>query len=214
MNKSQLKYYRMFLAVQNTLDNNTSVWNGNPKFTETKNLLDTEMEGIENLAEATSKSTKGDTRDKNQIRKAIENKLLALGGTIAAHAALTNSESLKSELITTRSGLESSKETDLITYSEILAKQATDMQDLLTTEYGVTSSEIEDLTTVVAEYKPLIGTAKPKQAAINAAKNTLDEHVNQANSLLKNVIDKLLLRYQFTNPTFYNEYQQSRTIVD
>ena len=204
----------MYLAVQNTLDDHTSIWNGNPKFAETKNLFDTEIEGIENLAEAVSKTTKGETRDKNQIRKAIQNKLLALGGAMAAHAAITSNESLREIVTTSSSTLEGSKETDLITYSEILVNEATKIQKVLTTDYGVTHAEIQDVITAVAEFKPLVGSAKPKQAAINAAKKTLDEHVNEANRLLKEIIDNLFIRYQFTHPAFYNQYKQSRTIVD
>ena len=214
MNKKQLKNYRMFLATQNTLDKYTNIWSGNPKFTDTKKLLDIEIEGIEILGEDISRSTKGMTRDKNLIRNAMENKLIALAGALSAHAAITENETIKSILITSKGALENKKETDLATYSKTLINQAEKMKDILMSDYGVTASEIEDVKTITSEFQPLIGTAKPEQSAINAAKRSVDDHVKEGKHLLNDILDKLMIRYQFTNTTFYNEYQQSRTIVD
>ncbi|MBP2831428.1 hypothetical protein J8281_04435 [Aquimarina sp. U1-2] len=72
----------------------------------------------------------------------------------------------------------------------------------------------EDITITVSQFQPLIGNAKPEQSAINAAKSSIDEHIKQGKYLLTAIIDKLMIRYQFTDISFYNEYQQSRTIVD
>lgn len=88
------------------------------------------------------------------------------------------------------------------------------MQEILTAEYGVPASDIEAISTQTNTFSNLIGIAKPKRAAINAAKQTLNNHIDQANATLREMIDKLMLRYQTTHPQFYNEYQQSRTIVD
>ncbi len=214
MNKNQLKNYRMFLAVQNTLDQNNTTWSGNPKFAETKKLLDIEIDDIEILGEDASKTTKGMTRDKNLIRDALEKKLLALGGAMSAHASITQNETLKSIIITSKAALENTKETDIVVYGKTLVKHAGAIEKVLMTEYGVTTAEIEDIKTTIAEFQPLIGNAKPEQSAINAAKSNIDDHVQQGKFLLKEILDKLMIRYQFTDITFFNEYQQSRTIVD
>ncbi|MBQ0734645.1 hypothetical protein [Aquimarina celericrescens] len=58
------------------------------------------------------------------------------------------------------------------------------------TEYGVTTAEIEDIKTTIAEFQPLIGNAKPEQSAINAAKRNIDDHVQQGKFLLKEILDK------------------------
>ena len=57
--------------------------------------------------------------------------------------------------------------------------------------------------TTLDEYRPLIGTPKQRQAAINAAKKTLDTHIKNANDTLTDVLDKLMLRYQVTHPAFH-----------
>ncbi len=214
MNKNQLKNYRMFLAVQNTIDQNTTIWSGHPKFTETKQQFDLEIDGIEQLGEEASRTTKGKTRDKNQIRAILEKKLVVLSGTVSAYAAITSNETLQNTVITSKAALEAKKETDLVIYSHTLVKQAEALQEVLTNEYGMTTSELEDIKTTKAEFQPLIGNAKPEQSAINAAKRNIDDHVQQGKFLLKEILDKLMIRYQFTDITFFNEYQQSRTIVD
>lgn len=84
----------------------------------------------------------------------------------------------------------------------------------ITADYGIPPSDIEALRTQTTMFSNRIGIAKPKRAAINAAKQSLNKHIDQANTTLREMIDKLMLRYQTTAPQFYNEYQQSRTIVD
>ncbi len=214
MNKIQLKYYRMFIAVQSTLENNNAIWNDNVKFSEAKNQLDKNITSIQGLSDDVMESTKPETNEKNQIRKSLEDKILPISGILNAHAAFSKDESLKTSLISTRSGLETMKETTLVTYSNNLVAKAKNLEHILTTEYSVSTSEIEEISNQTTAFKNLIGIAKPKRAAINAAKQTLNKHVDESNNLLREVIDKLMLRYQITDPQFYNEYQQSRTIVD
>ena len=214
MNKTQLKYYRMFIAVQTTLSSNNAIWSSNPKFSEAKNNFDTGIASIQDLSDDVMENTKGETNEKNQIRKALESKLLSLSGVLNAHAAFTSDEALKAFIISTKSGLESLKETDLVTYSNNVVEKATELQETLTADYGVPASDIESISTQTTAFANLIGTAKPKRAAINAAKQTLNDYIDQANSTLREVIDNLMLRYQTTHEQFYTEYQQSRTIVD
>ncbi len=214
MNQEEVKYYRMFIAVKNTMENNTSIWSGNPKFAETKTNFDSEVKAISIIDKEASLNTKGQTRDKNQIRSAVEQKTLMLSGALTAHASLTKNETLKGTLITSKSGLERLKETELVTYASIMADTIVPLQHTFTSDYGVTESEVEDFQTTLDEYAPLVGVTRQRQAKINATKKTLRGHVDEANRLLREVIDPLLLRYKFTNAEFYNEYQQSRTIVD
>lgn len=214
MNKTQLKYYRMFVAVQTSLSSNNAIWSSNPKFSEAKDSFDTSIISIQTLSDDVLENTKGETNEKNQIRKALESKLLSLSGVLNAHAAFTNDELLKTFVISTKSSLETMKETNLVTYSNNLVAKATELQETLVAEYGVPASDIEAINTQNTAFSSLIGTAKPKRAAINAAKQSLNDHIDQANVTLREMIDKLMLRYQTTHPQFYNEYQQSRTIVD
>ncbi|WP_438710892.1 hypothetical protein ACSTS3_19865 [Aquimarina muelleri] len=49
------------------------------------------------------------TRNKTLIRNAMENKLIALADTISAHAAITENETIKSILITSKEALENKR---------------------------------------------------------------------------------------------------------
>jgi hypothetical protein len=51
------------------------------------------------------------------------------------------------------------------------------------------------------------GTSKVSTAYINEPFIAIDD-------LLKNVLDVLLMPFQFTQPDFYNEYRSARNIVD
>ncbi len=73
---------------------------------------------------------------------------------------------------------------------------------------------VPDAESTLDEYAPMVVVTRQRQAKINATKKTLCGHVDEANRLLREIVDLLLLRYKFTNPEFYNEYEQSRTIVD
>jgi hypothetical protein len=214
MNAEQTKYYRMFLTVQNTLDENTSIWSGSQRFVDTKNAFDAELEAAHSLNAMASQRTTGGTRNKEQVREALQAKLLVLGGTLYAHATLENNENLKAMLEPTKTGLRLQRETELVTYAELLLKEALPLTDTLANEYGLPAVQLDELETTLDEFRPLIGTPKQRQAAINAAKQSLEVHLDRANNLLRNVLDPLMLRYQFVNPQFYTAYEQSRTLID
>ncbi|MDE0472580.1 MAG: hypothetical protein OXH57_11640 [Ekhidna sp.] len=82
MNENQNKYYRMFVTTQTTLDENTDIWSSNVKFAENKTFLDNEIALAEATAEAVSGSSAGRTRNKAQVKDALERKLLVISGTL------------------------------------------------------------------------------------------------------------------------------------
>lgn len=42
----------------------------------------------------------------------------------------------------------------------------------------------------------------------------MDELFDAANDLVKNTLDKLMIRFKFSDTEFYSEYERARTIVD
>jgi len=214
MNEDQNKYYRMFVTTQTTLDENTDIWSSNVKFAENKTALDNEIALAEAAAETAGGSSAGRTRNKAQVKDALQRKLLVISGTLFAHASINDDEELKAKLKTSRSAIDKLRETDLATYAEVVLKEAQQLAETLAQDYGIPAAELTDLDTTLDEYRPLIGAPKQRQAAINAAKKTLDSHIKNANDILTDVLDKLMLRYQVTHPAFHTAYEQSRTIVD
>jgi hypothetical protein len=214
MTKEQIKYYRMFLTVQNILDAHTSIWSGNPKFLEFKNAFDAELEAVETLDQVASQSTRGGTRDKEHVRNSLEQKLLILSGLLFAHASLSKDEALKDMLITSPTGMRRSRETELATYAEQTLAKGRELKAILSTDYGLSEAQLDETETTLDEFRPLIGTPRQRAAIINAAKRSLEEHLDSALALLRDMIDLLMLAYQHTHPQFAYAYRQARTLVD
>ncbi len=214
MNDNQEKHYRMYVTVQNTMDKNTPIWTGNPAMTEAKNKLDSEIELLEETDKKAVVSTKGGTRAKEQVRGFLENKILVLSGILHAHAAIENDQELMGMLETAESSLAKYKETELVTYGKRVLEKAKGIEAILAKKHAYGKADMTETETTLEEFDDLLGTPKQRMAAINAAKKSLDEHSKNITDLLNNVLDKLMLRYKFSNKEFYNEYQQSRTIID
>ncbi|WP_025863761.1 hypothetical protein [Prolixibacter bellariivorans] len=63
-------------------------------------------------------------------------------------------------------------------------------------------------------FKALIGQPRTIRNKAFAAKTVLGDLFDEANNLLNNQLDKLMIRFKFTDPDFYEEYTRARVIVD
>ena len=94
------------------------------------------------------------------------------------------------------------------------------LTDLLTShrpalaKYGVTKAQVTDLETSVDDFRELVGHPRLKRTQANLAKKAVEELVESAVEVLNEKMDKVMLQFQFSNPSFYEGYKKARVIVD
>ncbi len=203
----------MQLAVQACMDQNTEKWNNVPVIAQIKNQLDEIIQRIETQSNKTAVDSKATTQNKNQIRGILTQKALILAGTLSSYGAITDNLQLAEETKLSKSEIDSLKEAEIEAIINNLIQQATDKLDQLA-DFGISAEQITDLSTSLDDFTAMIGKPRVIRNQKFAAMQQIDELIDEARKLLKTKLDRIMIRYRYADPEFYDSYQRSRSIVD
>lgn len=213
MNKVQTNQFRMFTNTRATLDANSLLWNGIPVMITSKNELDEVYQRIEEVNEKTVVKSKAVTANKALVLTNLIKKVLVLSGALQAYAAFTDNTVLAGKIKLVKSDITKIRETDVEAVIAPVLKEALKEIDNLI-DYGISEALITEADTSLDDYKVLIGQPRTIRNQAFAAMILLDELFDAANVIVKNKLDKLMIRFKFTHTEFYSEYERARTIVD
>lgn len=213
MNQDQNKHMRMYLATQAALDNHTMRWNTVPVMVTVKNDMDELIQRIEEKNEATDAASKGTTEQKETVRLGLAEKAVSVSGILQAYAAFNDDKVLAGKVKLTKSDLLTCRETDVegkvrpvLTLARNLLPE---LADFMLTEPMVVETE-----TSLDSFKTLIGQPRTIRNQAFSAMSMLEEMMEQVDALLKLKMDKLMIRFEFTDQPFFEEYTRARVIVD
>lgn len=203
----------MYLNTQSTLDSNTTLWNGIPVILSTKNNFDELIQRIADVNEKTVSNSKAVTADKAITLSNLIQKAVTLSGILQAYAAVTDNVKLAGKVALTKSDLTKIRETDVeATVTPVIEEARKELVNLA--DYGLTEDMIVETETSLDDFKALIGQPRTVRNQAFAAMTLMEELFDAANDLVKNQLDKLMIRFKYTNTEFYSEYERARTIVD
>ena len=80
--------------------------------------------------------------------------------------------------------------------------------------FGVTKAQVTDLLTSIDDFRELVGQPRLIQSQANVAKKAAEELVENAVDILNKKMDKVMLQFKYSNPSFYEGYKRARVIVD
>ncbi|WP_321344507.1 hypothetical protein [uncultured Draconibacterium sp.] len=213
MNKTKTNQFRMFLNTQVALDANTSLWNTVPIMLTTKNNFDELIQRIGDVNEKTVSNSKAVTADKAATLNNLIAKAVTLSGILQAYAAVTGNVKLAGKVALTKSDLTKIRETDVeARITPVIEETRKELANLA--DYGLTEDMIVETETSLDDFKALIGQPRTVRNQAFAAMTLMEELFDAANDLVKNQLDKLMIRFKFSNTEFYSEYERARTIVD
>ncbi len=203
----------MFLNTQVALDANTSLWNTVPIMLTTKNNFDELIQRIGDVNEKTVSNSKAVTADKAATLNNLIAKAVTLSGILQAYAAVTGNVKLAGKVALTKSDLTKIRETDVeARITPVIEETRKELANLA--DYGLTEDMIVETETSLDDFKALIGQPRTVRNQAFAAMTLMEELFDAANDLVKNQLDKLMIRFKFSNTEFYSEYERARTIVD
>ncbi len=213
MNKTQTNWDRMYLNTQETLDANTTLWNTIPIVVTTKNQFDELIQRIADVNEKTNPNSKAVTASKEKTKTALANKIVVISGIMQAFAAFNDNTVLLGKVKITQSDIYNARETDVEKLvSPVIDEARKYLTDLA--DFGLTEAMITEAETTLDDFKAQIGQPRTIRNQAYAAMTLMDELFDESNALLKNKMDKLMIRFKFTDTQFYSEYERARTIVD
>ncbi|GET33223.1 hypothetical protein PbJCM13498_20860 [Prolixibacter bellariivorans] len=213
MNTNQNKHLRMYLNTQAALDNHTNKWNTLPIMVAKKNEYDELIQRIIGQNEKTNPASKGVTESKEMVRNGLIGKAVSLSGTMQAFAAVNDDPALAEKVTLNKSDLTRCRETDVEAMVVPLITEARNHIEALA-DYQVTEDMILEIETSLDNFMALIGQPRTIRNKAFVAKTVLSDLFDQADDLLKNQLDKLMIRYSITDNDFYEEYTRARVIVD
>ncbi|MHA7108755.1 hypothetical protein ACRTDU_01440 [Sunxiuqinia elliptica] len=213
MNQDQNKHMRMYLATQTVLDNYTMRWNTIPVMVTVKNELDELIQRIEQKNEETDAASLGTTAQKETTRQTLTEKAVTVSGILQAFAAFNDDLPLAEKVKLTKSDLLTCRETDVESLVrpviDLARKRLGDLADFMLTEDMLIETE-----TSLDSFKALIGQPRTIRNQAFAAISMLEELMDQTDALLKQKLDKLMIRFEFSDSVFFEEYTRARVIVD
>lgn len=214
MNKAQTNRKEMYDAVDLFLDGNASTWSSIPKFVEFK----TRFTGLRTLIETVA----GEQQDaqtflgknKTQLKQTVAVKADVLNDALEAMALLNGDDKLAARMSDSYSGIYRLRNLDFITKVREIIQAADDNSGELTTNYGVTIEQIDDLKADADRFAEMNGMPRAYRVASVQATLELESLFTEINEVLTTGLDKIMAIFRRRDPNFYNGYQAARVVVD
>lgn len=213
MNNSQQNKLSMYESVAKVLDENKSVWQSLKALNEAVQEFTALLDNLRDKGVQRVKNTTGVTLGKNSKKELMAKKAAQLAASAYAYAEKLNDKVLQAKFGYSVSDIKRSDDNNAISLTFAIAEEAEKIQDQLA-DYGVMPNEVEELKSFCNDFKNSIGEKANVKSGRVAATESLQELFKTADSLLKNQMDKLLLRFQDQSPEFYLTYQNARVIRD
>ncbi len=160
-----------------------------------------------------SASTTGLTVNKEVQRQQMTELALELGNALAAYAVKIKNPELKNRIDFTRTDLNRAKDTEIDSLCELIAGEADRYLEALNA-YGVNAEKTAALRTALDAYGVAIGKRRLSQGTKVAATQELDRLFMEVDFRLREVLDRLMLPFQKSNPALYGQYQHARQVLD
>lgn len=203
----------MYEAVVSLLDGNTAklapITALTPVIADFKDriLAIKEKDTLANTAKA------GNTQTKTADEAALISDAVTIAAALYAYGSATNDDRLKAMSKVTKSSLIALRDTQL-------ANDVTNIKNLADANaaplagYGITAPMIAALETKTNKFSASLGVRETGVAVSSSAFAQLDAQFKEADTLLKEQMDKTMEIFRTSDPQFYGEYKNSREIKD
>ncbi len=205
------------------LDDHSEKWSSIKAIVRYKNELDENLQAIAEKQKETVPSSKPITALKNETKEVAALKAAILAGAMAAYAAEMEDKVLEEVAGFTRASVfrlpdaEFRQPVDQLinTAREELRKEKVEGfdQEFRLSDQGVTDEQITELETTLDDYSELLGDPRRLQINIALRNKSISELVSGTYEMIQTKLDKSMLRFKLTDPTFYEGYERARVIV-
>jgi len=213
MDDRQENTLSMYQVVGQTLDANATVWSGVVAIVTARTAFGTEVTTIQSLAQSQQQSSAGVTADKQQLRGAMADAAMPVVGALKALAAVTGNDDLAAQVAFSRSNFIYGRDNQAATNGDIVHTQGTANATALA-NYGITAAMLTTLRDAIDAFRDAISRPREVISATAAFTAQLDAAFARASAVLTGQLDNLIELFRVSNPTFYQQYQNARELVD
>jgi len=213
MNDAQSNKLKMFQAVQTVMDENASIWQDLTIVADVANKVKSIIVDILNIRQVQERDTTGITVNKTVIRDNLVQATLKVIRALVAYATVKKNYVLLGEVNYTKSDLENSRDNILYDRARLIHTKAQSLElELL--DYFIGTPDITAIDTLSKEFNIAI---PEKRAALTVQKTStsdLKQKFADADLILKEQLDKVILILEPERPDFVKQYFNARLIID
>lgn len=214
MNTYQMNRKHMVEATLSFLDNNAATWQSIAKIGDIKNQLNDLNQAIDAAAVNQQEAQVSVGKIKTELKRTISEKADILNDLVEVFAQMTGDEVLAQTMDDSATSLFRMKNDVMTRKVKQIIDAATQNQETLTTDYGMTAEQITDLQTDYDHFQELNGQPREYQIKSSVATKSIDDLMEEAVGLLNDQLDKLMKLFKNRDANFYNGYLKARMIVD
>jgi NTP pyrophosphatase (non-canonical NTP hydrolase) len=204
---------RMYNAVQLALQHNSASWNGLAAFENAVSRFNLKVTELESLAVQKSKALKGAKAKRDNLRKALGDEALKLANALYSYASEKGDFELKEKVKFVPSSFRNaSQRVFLQMIAGIIDEGTQHVTDL--SPFGFDQARIDDIALLSLEFAEIVDL--PRQAVVSrkVMSAEIDELVTVIDDELNDHLDRLVMLFSKTAPSFVKTYKSSRTIID
>jgi len=203
----------MFRATQKHCNDNAAIVATVPAFTTALTAFNSKLSAIISTAQQEDLVTKGITVNKTEAKKTLCQLAADVAAPIFAFASAGADNKLKQEVNFSFSDL-------LKTKDDLLAPRCQNIKDAGTANlaalaaYGLTAASLTALQTTIDGYQAKVPTPRNSAAQKKTIRENLSKLIKEANTVLKEQMDKTVVSLKTTHPDFVATYKANRIIID
>ncbi|HCY74344.1 MAG TPA: hypothetical protein DHV28_00350 [Ignavibacteriales bacterium] len=213
MNDKQENKLTMYNAVTTLLVANSAKY-------ATVTALSTALTNFQDIIAAISEknilknsATAGKTTLKSQERTALISAVVPVAGGLFALGTATNDPRLQALGNIKKGTLQNLRDTEL-TDQATLVKNTADAYAAQLVAYGVEALQIANIDTIISAFNSALGGKESSFSTKFAAGSVLSDLFKQGDSILTDQMDRMMEKFNSSDPQFYLEYKNARVIKD
>ena len=203
----------MYYAVRKVCSENIGVWNGLPAFVTAFGDFETNIGKIEEALETQETNIKGVSLSKEAVEDSMVDKALEVANGVFAYASDISDLTLKSKVDFSRSDLKQKRDSIIIQRCQLIHDEAMAVVGSLG-NHGVTVNDLADLETRIDAYTQILAAPRTAITERKGATDELSKLLGKTDGILKNKLDKLVIKFKPTSPEFHRLYFDARITVE
>lgn len=214
MNKIQTKDVKMFGTTDECMSDNQAKWESILAIVQLKNKLNHNISLIKGLNNKKSTTLSNPvTANKEKTKELLEEKIEILEGIVSSYAEAKELKEISRKVKLLTNSFAKKRETDIEPKVNVFLTLVRELLPEMT-DYALTEEMVVEAETIRDQFVALVGTPRNLTVQSSSANKQIDALITETKNLLTKQLDGMMLRFKAKESEFYNNYLQSRTVVE
>lgn len=203
----------MYGTVDLLFDNHASLIELYPELVAAHQQLKVGRVLISENSQVQEADTSGLTTNRNLVKDDLIQGILKFSAALRAYATAIKNEELKAKAHYVSSELKKTPDPILFDIGTLLFRLANPIKTELT-KYSIGEDQIQEMEKLLPVFKLAYPQQRMATTESKVSTGNIGKVYKSIDKLLKDIIDELMLPFQFSQPDFYNTYKNARIIVN